>query len=181
LNHPWYQENLGIDAMEAFLWVWNNAGVWARNGSIVLIDGGSSDTRKEMALALLSRAIKVNAYISTPIGKCFHYLEVLAIWNSFNEERFHLRSEMIEIPVLLFEEIDVDIRPRENSDASLFLDSVLIGRAKHCPATILTVSEKSEKIKQKSTVLGRTFERVLRTRHSPEDKIIKIRLEDKSE
>ena len=187
-------EGKGEDIIE---YITNNHKVWARSGTYLTIEGGGRYNEKKRDKVMnycLLKAIIANfndvvideeerAFLGTAktflneVTKVVDFISILPVLMSYERTRFGLLDSLSTIPILALREIDPDRGPRENSDASSIIDSILRKRRISKLPTVLTFMGPSIKIAEGSGH-GTELADIAKAPYNEENGIIRIAVKE---
>ena len=111
------------------------------------------------------------------VTKVVDFISILPILMSYERTRFGLLDSLSTIPILALREIDPDRGPRENSDASSIIDSILRKRRISKLPTVLTFMGPSIKIAEGSGH-GTELADIAKAHYNEENGIIRIAVKE---
>lgn len=178
---PLWAAQKSLDVISIATKMFSTPECWAKNGSYIVIDGGTPETRSLVAGIYVFRGMLLHAVASDHIARMIRLAEILPILSTFSSDRLRLLERMKSYKVLCLAEFDPASAPRDASEGSKLIDAILVSRAASYLPTILTLSKPVEAQEYKDrfqdpAAFGRTFESLLGSPHDENKGIWKIRL-----
>jgi len=167
---------------------------WARMGTFIAIEGGGRrnfvNRDRVMNYCILQAIIanfnsvvidKESTTVLNEVTRTFlnditmvvDLISFLPLLSSWEKARFDLLENMSKIPILIIREVDLNRAPREASDASQYIDSVLRSRMLAKMPTILTFMNPTEE-NELSSAYGEEMTDIISSKYDEKLGIIRI-------
>jgi hypothetical protein len=159
-------------AMDVAKFVCNQNKKWARQGSRIIIDGGSEKSRRKIMNYCLCKAILANFSCLVDIALKYDWPTLMPTLGNYNHpNRIELINNMQDVSVLGLTEID--FQAKSTGDLDNILTSIIRSRMLNGKPTIITLRQISE-----GTVMvgGSAIEDALTSNYCEDDDDIIVRM-----
>ena len=156
--------------------IWDRADDWCRRGNVIVLDGGDDDSRQKAMHLIIMRAIITKAPTSGIDAKICPMPIIIPRFNDYGQAKYDFLNDICEYSTLVISEIDSAHRFRDNGDGKELFDFMLSQRRQKGNVTIFVLNSPSEDFKS-ANLLGIQFEKIIKSAHSEDRKIWRIRLQ----
>lgn len=139
--------------------VYNLNSDWPKRRLVIIVDGGTRESRINFSHLILARAILGNFYCLGRVGATLPYSMLSLKFNSFDDDRQVFISNLLEIPALYISEVPQNSGFRPGGDGAAMMDQLL--ESKGSPV-ILSLATKVE-VFEGSTTYGSVFRETIDT------------------